>query len=332
VYTLANDTVLHQLVALLHSLQANAGAWPVCVIPYDDRVDGVTRELARHPGVTLWEDAEVLGRWDDFAARAWHTHPTAPALWRARREPGGLHRFGVHRRFAAFDGPFERFVYLDADVLVFASLAPFFDELSTHAFVTYDDQFRAPRHVFDIRSPRLEPLFGAARLDAQIFCSGVFAARRGLFDDSRREWLLERLADGEAEVLYPWAPCNALLNYMVLRSGIHNHNRYRDGPPAGGIATCVTAPHLQRRSGHLFDGDRPLPFLHYIGVPPSAFNRLCDGRNVAFPYRDLFLHYRYLDAPERTPRLTGRPRAYNARPPIWRRLLRRVRRASARLR
>ena len=42
IYTLANDYVYHQLVALLNSIEANAGQdVPVCVIAYNDQVEKV---------------------------------------------------------------------------------------------------------------------------------------------------------------------------------------------------------------------------------------------------------------------------------------------------
>jgi hypothetical protein len=324
-YVLANDTVRHQLAALLNSLAANVAAPPpVCVIPYDDRLQAVRQEIAGRAGVTLWDDAATLAAWDGFAARAWRAHPRALRLWRPRGEPGGLHRFGSHRRLAVFDGPFERFLYLDADVLVLGSPEALLAALDRHPFVVHDDQFRAPRHVFDLASPRLPVLFPPPALDG-IFCAGIFAARRGLFDAAAREGLLEALAAGEADVLYPWAPDQSLLNYMVLRRGVPVHNLYR-AAGAAAVATCATVPGLEERAGRLYDRGRPLPFLHYIGIHPPAFNAVCAGRDVRFPYRELFLHYRYLSDPAARPGLRGRPRAYNAPPALWRRLAWRARR------
>ncbi|MEQ8973540.1 MAG: hypothetical protein RIE73_24505 [Coleofasciculus sp. C1-SOL-03] len=42
IYTLANDAVYHQLVALLNSIEVNVSPdIPVCVIPYDERLERV---------------------------------------------------------------------------------------------------------------------------------------------------------------------------------------------------------------------------------------------------------------------------------------------------
>ena len=42
IYTLANDVVCDQLIALLNSIEVNLGSdFPVCVIPYDDRLEKI---------------------------------------------------------------------------------------------------------------------------------------------------------------------------------------------------------------------------------------------------------------------------------------------------
>jgi hypothetical protein len=38
-------------------------------------------------------------------------------------------------------------------------------------------------------------------------------------------------------------------------------------------------------------------------VPSGKFTRLCAGEDVDIPYRDVFLHYRYLKSPEERPQL-----------------------------
>ena len=39
---------------------------------------------------------------------------------------------------------------------------------------------------------------------------------------------------------------------------------------------------------------------------PASFRGLCAGENILLPYRDLFLHYRYLNSDER-PVIKGKP-------------------------
>ena len=51
IYILANDVVFDQLVALLNSLEVNAGKnYPVSIIPYDDRLERVESWLGSEGG------------------------------------------------------------------------------------------------------------------------------------------------------------------------------------------------------------------------------------------------------------------------------------------
>src|SRR4028119_997502 len=111
--TLANDQVYNQLLALLNSIEAIIGREiPVCVYPYDDNTAQITAEIARRPNVHLYNDKVSIQRWDEFAKRAWDTHPTALQSWN-KLGSATYYRFGTHRRYCAFDGPFDRFLYMD---------------------------------------------------------------------------------------------------------------------------------------------------------------------------------------------------------------------------
>lgn len=103
VYTLANDAVIDWLIALLESLRsdpANA-TLPVTVIPYDHRVERTRALQADYRFEVLQDDAlTVLDRLGAKVSRP--DRALLPDL----------------RKFAAFWGPYEQFVYLDADIVV----------------------------------------------------------------------------------------------------------------------------------------------------------------------------------------------------------------------
>jgi hypothetical protein len=77
---------------------------------------------------------------------------------------------------------------------------------------------------------------------------------------------------------------------------------------------CVTSSHFVNRNDVLFDGDTRLTYIHYIGLSSSLFTRVCNGENIDFPYRDLFLYYRYLHEPENRPQFTTKAKYYNQPP------------------
>lgn len=315
IYTLANDKVFDQLVALLNSIEANAGKkYPVCVIAYDNAVDQVAQEIAKRQNVTLLRDDSFFERWEDFSYEAWQGHPTALDKW-SQQGIKGVNRIGMNRRYAAFDiaAPFDRFLYFDADVLVLNSLESLFKQLETSEFVVYDFQYKDPSHIYDINSPKLYEIFPQERVETEIFCAGFYGGRKGLFTVAEREWLAQQLNEGEGEILYPSAPNQSLLNYMKMRLNIPVFNFALELPAEQRTGCSVTSPHFQMKEGKfLLDKAEKLTYLHYIGVSSSVFRRLCAGENIDFPYRDIFLYYRYLNEPENRPRFYGK--AYSAKP------------------
>ncbi|HEY9859971.1 MAG TPA: Npun_R2821/Npun_R2822 family protein [Candidatus Obscuribacterales bacterium] len=326
IYTLANDVVYDQLVALLNSIEANVGSsLPVCVIAYDERVDKVRTEIAARKNVTLLEDPTLFAPWEDFSKQVWTAHPTALQIW---QEQGisGVHRLGMNRRYAAFDpaAPFERFIYLDADVLVMNSLQNIFQALDAHDFVVYDFQYKSPRHIYNLQSPKLQEVFPDSRIRSEVFCAGMYASKRGLLDQKQRDWLVAQLQTGEAEVLCMPAPNQSVLNYMVMRSEIPVHNLALQLPINQATGNAITSNHFESRDHVLYDKEVQLTYLHYIGLSSKLFEQVCAGENVEFPYRDIFLHYRYLHELEKRPQFTGKSQAYNQPPTFVERTLKKL--------
>jgi hypothetical protein len=323
--TLANDYVYDQLVALLNSIEVNQGKeTPVCIFPYDDNLERVRAEIAHRPNVQLYDDQESIDRWDKFFRRVWDAHPTAHRQRQERGHMAPYYRFGHHRYFCSFDGPFDRFVYLDADVLLIDSLNPVFDKLGQYDWVVYDYQFNDPGHIYDLDCKNLYKVFPKERIEKEVFCSGFYATHRHLYSPEDLENLLSYLEAGEAEVLYIWAADQPILNYLLMRSQrcIYNFSHHLRAEERTGC--CVTSPHFEEKDGLVYDKGNRLTYLHYIGVSSSVFRRLCEGENFECPYRDVFLHYRYLHEPENRPQFTGTAKPLNPTPTMTQRLLRKL--------
>jgi len=322
--TLANDRVYDQLIALLNSIEAIMGPeTPVCVYPYNDNIDKIAAEIAKRPNVQLYDDQDSMQRWDQFFRDVWDAHPTAQQKW---REIGShkYHRFGTHRRFCAFDGPFDRFLYMDADTLLQGPVAPIFQRLNDYDWVVYDFQYKDLAHVYDVASPKLLELFTLEQIKSKIFCSGFYAAKKGLFQQEKRDWLLTKLREGEAEVLYTMSADQPILNYMVIRGDIKSCNLALQLPANEMTGCCVTSSHFQEQDHILYDRGKRLTYIHYIGLTSDLFSKVCAGDNIDFPYRELFLHYRYLHEQELRPHFKSKPKAYNALPSLASRILRKL--------
>jgi hypothetical protein len=322
--TLANDRVFDQLIALLNSIEAIYGdKMPVCIYPYDDNTTQIAAEIARRPHVQLYDNQDSIKQWDEFVCSVWDTHPTAQAHWQTISQEKYF-RVGTHRRYCAFDGPFDRFVYMDADTLLMSPLDAVFNQLNQYDWVVYDFQYKDLSHVYNLQSAKLRELFTQEQLQTEVFCSGFYASKKGLFNAQNQELILDKLRQGEAEVLYDMAPDQTILNYMVMRLGISNYNLALNLPNNEKTGCCVTSPHFETREQILYDKGKRLTYIHYIGLKSALFRQVCAGENLDFPYRDLFLHYRYLHEPNQRPQFTTEPKVIENYPSLGKRILRKL--------
>ncbi|OUL21677.1 sugar transferase [Nostoc sp. T09] len=298
IYTLANDVVYDQLVALLNSIEANAGRKiPVCVIPYNEQLDKVKAEVAARDNVTLFEDYASIARWEDFGSRIWKAHPRALNLW---KEYGLGENFRIerHRKLCCLDGPFDKFIFFDGDTLLMKPLDDVYQKLDEYDWIANDYQYKSDlNYIFNWTEDKLDNIFNKKNVSHLIFCSGWFASKKKIFDDSMLAKLLENLEAGEADAL-AWADSDqTVINYLVLRSGISYYNYAYHGTATG----CHWNSQFDTVDNILYDQGERLTYIHYMSVASSYFTRLCSGEYVDIPYRDVFLHYRYLKCPEQRP-------------------------------
>ncbi|MBD2627088.1 Npun_R2821/Npun_R2822 family protein [Trichormus variabilis] len=302
--TLGNDYVFDQLVALLNSIDVFLGSEiPVCIYPFDEQIQRITEEIAKRPNVFIYDNQQSIQRWDQFMLEA-----SPASMTRKYRIYGG------HRRFCAFDEPFDKFVYLDADTLVMDSLDLVFQKLDKYDCIVYDFQFKQPDKVYNISNPKLFEIFSPERLEKEIFCSGFYASKKGLFDENRIATLISYLRAGEREILYPTGD-QPVINYMFMRSGLSICNLAQHLPSEQVTGCTVTSKHFEEKEKILYDKGNRLTYLHYIGIAPKINQAVCAGENIEFPYRDIFLYYRYLHEPDKRPSFKNPPRPYDASPP-----------------
>lgn len=314
--TLANDRVYDHLIALLNSIEAIMGPeTPVCIYPYDEQTERIATEIAKRPQVFIYDDRESIERWDEFM------HQARPdKMNRSKR------LYGSHRRFCAFDGPFDKFVYMDADTLLMNSLEFIFDKLDEYDCIVYDFQFQEPQYVYNINSSKLLEVFNKERLDNEIFCAGFYASKRGLFGEEQRDWLISKIQAGEAEIFKPTGHDQPVVNYMFMRSERPIYNFAHQLPDSEKTGCTVTSKHFEAQDNILYDKGNRLTYLHFVGISPRVPEAVCAGENIDFPYRDVFLHYRYLHESEKRPVFTGVPVPYNykPRPSLMKRVLNRL--------
>ncbi|KKD37696.1 Npun_R2821/Npun_R2822 family protein [Limnoraphis robusta] len=307
IYTLANDVVFDQLVALLNSIEVNVGSnIPVCVIPYDDRLEKVKREINARANVTLYENYPEMQRWEEFAKEVWAAHPRATQS--KKKIAKWYNKSNLLRKMCAFDGEFEEFVFYDADSLAMKPLDQVFTKLEEYDFV-FDDWEHAKRKevaAFNFDRVYQDSGLTESEVRSKIHCSSFFGSRAGIFGVQELETLKKRLIEHREiewiNSLSWW--CDAdLFSYMSLVTNrpIFNFTRSSNGEERTG--NCANADPFVNIDNVLYnqDGLKPIHRIHYMGYSSVDFGRLSQGEDVHIPYQDVFLHYRFLKHPEQKP-------------------------------
>jgi hypothetical protein len=201
--------------------------------------------------------------------------------------------WGFTKMISFWESPWERFIHLDADTAVSGNVATLFADAGSFDFVLDqgerpNDQAMVDQWFFATDRVGIHhPDFDWHRYLANYFCTGVFAARRGVFPlADYQEAMAAHLAD---PLLYRFGGEMGMLNLLMFRA----HQR--------GQATLVqrriqmlTADHdddfLQKR----LDEDRPWVF-HYAGRKPllrgKAFNEpMSSGRRVVAESLGMNMH------------------------------------------
>ncbi len=311
-YTLGNDGVYDQLVALINSIERNVGAAvPICIIPYDGNLRRTQALVASRSQVSLFADQLSIDQWEQFARDVWSAHPQArvPQL----RRPKWFKQPQLMRKLCAFDGEFDRFVFYDADSLAMHPLDRVVEKLQTYDFVFDDWEHQKPTAAASFKFAPIAQSLGVAEsiVRSQIHCSSFFGANRQCFNSSILETLRQRLIrHNEAGWIADHAFwCDAdLFSYMTWRSyqAIYNFTLSPNGHDRTGNIAEMPYVVIDRV---LFnqEGLKPIHRLHYIGHGAAKFARLCQGEAVDLPYQDIFLFYRFLHAPDQCPQTFRSP-------------------------
>ena len=317
IYVVANNNVYDQLVALLNSIEANYSQdIPVCVIPYNNDIDLVENEISQRKNVFLFEGQETIAKWERFVTRVQDLYYDYPY------ELGNKHKKAQKvqhsRKYCAFDGEFDKFIFIDCDTLVFRPLDYIFQKLDDYDFVVHDFQrktFDRKRIVDDFAEVFQKFYPSRDALARQFHCSGFWGAKRGAIAEPDLEVFLQDLASGEIRIFRDGLSEQCLLNYMTLKNSFKLYNPTLEANSEYCTGVCVTSRHFEEKQHILYDRGKRLTYLHYMGVSNQLFGQLCEWQKSrlpfknallpiadkllkrqlgSIPYRDVFTHYRFL--------------------------------------
>ncbi len=316
IYLLANDVVYDQLIALINSIELNYSAdIPICIIPYNDNLDLIKQEISKRKNLFLFSDTESISRWESFIAQFDKLYFDYPYEDVTEKHAETL---TMHRKYCAFDGPFEKFLYLDLDTLVFQPLDHVFDKLDEYDFVVHDYQRKTSLRLKEVDYyyevfKDTYPDKGA--LANRFHCGGFWASKRQAITPQDLEYFLQELSKGDIKVFRSWLSEQTKLNYMTLKKNFKLYNFTLDDASQYNTGVCITSSHFEEKNHVLYDKGKKLTYLHYMGIKNERLRRLCEWekKDLPFkdnlislfdrlykwqisniPYRDIFLYYRFV--------------------------------------
>ncbi|WP_343217840.1 Npun_R2821/Npun_R2822 family protein [Halotia branconii] len=307
VYTLANDVVYNQLIALLNSIEVNVSPnIPICIIPYDGRLNRVRQEVNSRKNVILYDNWEVIQHWEEFAHQVWVAHPRE--MWSKASRPT-WYKSHLQRKFVTFDGIFEQFVFYDCDSLVMKPVDDVIKKLAIYDFIFDDWEHTKPRSVaaLDIAVVEASGMYTEANIRPKLHCSSFFGGKRGLFTAQDIAAMKQRLiAQREVEWINKtgWWDDAFLFNYMTLGGDRSLFNFTLSPDHQDRTGNCANADIFLNINNILYDknGLKPIHRIHYMSYSPGDFARLCQGEDINICYREEFLYYRFLKHPEHRPK------------------------------
>jgi hypothetical protein len=291
IYIMANDRVMDQTIACLNSIRHQDPHIAIMLIPYDEDYRQLAAVLQRDYGVEVYPDLDFLERLSVNLQTIFGAEFFA--------------RPNQFRKQACWFGPFERFLYIDTDVVVFSPIARVLDSLDDYDFLCYDFQHRGGiRHVF---SPAVvdQGVFTPTELQ-DLFNCGFWASKQGLMgEQDLYDGFQECAAHPDYFDFSEKTSDQPIINYMILKRVAKRFNLVRQ--PGGAPGSWAGSLHFVQDGWRLIDPhlNQPLDYLHWAGfrIQPGC------------PYWDIWAHYRYLRDPEGVPVLepeTPKPAALRA--------------------
>jgi hypothetical protein len=160
IYLVANRRVERSAANLVYSIRRSGCALPITLIPFDD-------DLPTHRGLLA---ETTLSPVESFSAEGCTVVAELGRLWPRMKA-------GLFRRFLAWYGPYDEFIYSDNDIVALGDWAPYFDNLSGFDLVHADREFTTGG-VYNYPDPSaIQREFGSGALDS-VLTAGHFAARK----------------------------------------------------------------------------------------------------------------------------------------------------------
>ena len=271
IYIMANDAFADYSIALLNSIRTFDTETPVILIPYDGHYHNVARILSDRFGVLVYEPLDFI---EDLSVRLQDVFGDC-----------FFARPNQFRKQACWFGPFDEFIYIDTDIIVFEKIIDNLNYLSEYDFICSDYQHAGG--ITNVFTPQVldDGIFAEEDLKG-IFNGGFWGSRKGVITESE---LYETFQDCAAHPGYfdfsQKTSDQPIINYMMLKRVKKRFNIVHR--PGGAPGNWAGSPHFVRDGNGLVDPNRsqPLQYLHWAGIKIEP----------GCPYWDIWEDYRYLN-------------------------------------
>ncbi|MDF5730987.1 MAG: methionine synthase [Rhizonema sp. PD38] len=272
IYIIANDKVTDHAIALLNSIRLHDAETPIVMIPYDNNYHGIAEILNKHYRVQVYEDLAFIDRLSQ------NLHEIFGSKFFARPNQ--------FRKQACWFGPFEEFLYIDTDIVVFEKIVDNLKYLKRYDFIYCDYQHLGGlQNVFTEKVIK-EKVFNETEIK-DIFNGGFWGSKKNLISEKDLyETFSECIAHPEYFDFTQKTSDQPIINYMLLKRIPHRFNIVRREEKAPG--NWAGTPHFRTEGNILIDPsiNQPLQYLHWAGI------RIQPG----CPYWDIWQHYRNLNS------------------------------------
>jgi hypothetical protein len=254
-YALANDALLDVFTKMAESFRHHNPDMPMTVIPFDDNMDQ-TRVVCDRLGLDIidydYDQYDAIGR-----------------NWRATR-----HGTGIFRKYFVFDGPYDQFMFIDADCTILNDLSPFIPVLDDNDLdLAY---YARPGQNRNLRAPEIKALGKLVGNSPEGINDAFFLARKGLLHRDFLFNLSKNAARIKRDLLGP-ANQQALFSYSCVISGMRFRCLVEVAEPLT-PPWSWDRPLVRRANGfyyHTMAIPRPIRVMHWglqnFGKGPNAW-------------------------------------------------------------
>ncbi|NJO41463.1 MAG: methionine synthase [Cyanobacteria bacterium CRU_2_1] len=271
IYITANDRATEQAIALLNSIRVRDSETPVVLIPYDDNYQEVAEILFQKFGVSVYQDLPFIYRLSH------RLHEIFGESFFARPNQ--------FRKQACWFGPFDEFLYIDTDIVVFEKIIDNLNYLTEYDFICADYQHAGG--ITNVFTPKVfeEGIFTETECQ-DIFNGGFWGSKKHrISEQDLYDSFTECAAHPDYFDFSQKTSDQPIINYMVLKRIPKRFNIVRRLGKAPG--NWAGSPHFVVQGDRLFDPNinQPLQYIHWAGmkIQPEC------------PYWEIWEHYRYLN-------------------------------------